>query len=119
MAAATRTNRRRVRSPATPDASTPAPANAMATLILDETLDLRAATGLKAALLAHRGADIQVDASAVLHLGAQCAQLLAAADAAWAADGATLAFPAASEAFAQGARLLGLDSTLCSKGART
>ena len=90
----------------------------MATLKLDEMLDLRAATDLKAALLERRGADLLVDTSAVLHLGAQCAQVLVAAKSAWAVDGSALTFSAASEPFGQGARLLGLHSILTSEGVR-
>ncbi len=119
MAAAPRPSRRRVRSPAVPADLLPAAAPPAAPLRLDQTLDLRAATALKTALMERRGADLEVDASEVLHLGGQCAQLLAAADITWAADGFTLAFSSASDAFAQNARLLGLHSTLISKGART
>lgn len=119
MAAATRPNRRRVRPPAAPAGLLPEPAQAMTPYKLDETLDLRAATPLKAALLERRGADLRIDASAVQHLGGLCAQLLAAAVATWAADGVALTFPAASDAFAQGARLLGLHSTLLTESAPT
>ena len=86
---------------------------------LDEILDLGAAAALKAALLERRGADLRVDASEVQHLGGQCAQVLAAATATWAADGAALTFLAPSDAFQQGARLLGLHSTLLFEGTRT
>ena len=54
--------------------------------------------------------------SGVLHLGAQCAQVLLAAAAAWAADGVPLTFSAASEPFERGAQLLGLQHTLTTKG---
>ena len=54
---------------------------------LDEMLDLNAAGPLRTALLVRRGADLAVDASAVQHLGAQCAQVLASAALTWAADG--------------------------------
>ena len=119
MAAATRPNRRKVRPPVGAAAPTPEPGTTMPALKLEETLDLRAATALKAALLERRGGDLRVDASAVLHLGGQCAQVLAAAVTTWAADGGALTFPAASDAFEQGARLLGLHSTLLPQGART
>lgn len=119
MATAPRAKGRRGRSPATPADLKPEPATTMATLKLDGTLDLGAATTLKAALLERRGAHLQIDTSEVVHLGGQCAQMLAAANAAWAADGVTLAFPAPSEAFEQGARLLGLHSILLSEGSRT
>lgn len=81
-------------------------------LALDAALDLNAAGQLRAALLALRGADLALDASAVHHLGAQCAQVLASAAATWAADGAALTIPVASEPFAHSLRLLGLQSIL-------
>ena len=89
-----------------------APATEANTLALDETLDLNAAGPLRTALLARRGTDLAVDASAVQHLGAQCAQVLASAALTWTADGAVLSFAAASESFGQCARLLGLHSIL-------
>ncbi len=116
MAAATRPNRRRVRPSAAPS---PEPAQAMTPFKLDDTLDLGAAAALKSALLERRGSDLRVDASSVQHLGGQCAQVLAAATATWTADGVALTFPDASDAFQQGARLLGLHSTLLLEGTRT
>lgn len=98
------------RSPPKPRGASPTPA--VGSLALDEMLDLNAAAPLRQALLARRGADLAVDASAVQHLGAQCAQVLASAALTWAADGTVLTFAAASESFAQCARLLGLHSTL-------
>ena len=96
------------------DVAVPAPA----TLALDETLDLNAASRLRSSLLDRRGADLTLDASAVHHLGAQCAQVLASAVATWAADGAALTISAASEPFGQGVRLLGLHSILTAEGTR-
>jgi chemotaxis protein CheX len=97
------------RSPPKPKA---VPAVAGNSLALGEMLDLNAAAPLRNALLALRGADLSVDASAVQHLGAQCAQILASAALTWAADGTALSFAAASESFGQCARLLGLHSIL-------
>ena len=106
MPAATKPGRR-------PARGRPAPAEV---LMLDDVLDLRAAAPFKAALMARRGADLRVDASGVLHLGAQCAQLLLAAAAAWAEDGLTFTVQAASEPFEQGTRLLGIHPTLFPQG---
>ena len=117
MVAVPRPNRRRVRTAAAPASPPTESAQTMTPLRLDETLDLRAAAGLKAALLERRGSDLRVDASSVQHLGGLCAQVLASAATTWATDGVALTFPAASEAFEQGARLLGLHSILLSEGA--
>lgn len=101
------------RSPPKPKGVAPTAANVLA---LDEMLDLNAANPLRNALLARRGADLAVDASAVHHLGAQCAQVLASASLTWAADGSALTFLAASDSFAQCARFLGLHSILTPEG---
>ena len=87
-------------------------------LTLDETLDLNAASRLRAALMDLRGTDLTLDAAQVHHLGAQCAQVLVSATATWAVDGAVLAISAASEPFVQGVQLLGLQSILTPEGAR-
>lgn len=85
-------------------------------LALDAVLDLNAAGPLCAALLERRGSDLALDASAVRHLGALCAQVLASAAATWAADGRALAVRAPSEGFAQATRLLGLGPILTIEG---
>ncbi len=102
------------RSPPKPK-GVPAAVNRLA---LDDMLDLNAAAPLRTSLLAMRGADLTVDASAVQHLGAQCAQVLASASLTWAADGAALTYAAASESFGQCARLLGLHSILTPESVR-
>lgn len=73
---------------------------------LPETLDLRAASALKAALAARRGADLTLNASDVGRLGGLCLQVLLAADAAWRSDGHLLKIASPSEAFSEGARLM-------------
>jgi len=74
---------------------------------LPETLDLPAAAPLAAALLARRGQDVALDASAAQRLGAQCLQVLLAAQATWAEDGHNFRIYGASAAFAEAAVLLG------------
>jgi chemotaxis protein CheX len=60
------------------------------TLILAEVLDLNAAEPLKAELLALRGHDLTLDASAVDRLGGLCLQILMSARKTWAEDGVNL-----------------------------
>ena len=62
----------------------------MALLTLPPALDLGAAMPLHALLLAHRGADLDLDAAGVERLGGLGLQLLLAARATWQADGMTL-----------------------------
>ena len=80
-------------------------------LTLDSVLDLRAAKPLAEAFLNVKGADIVVDASKVERIGAQCAQVLLSAMKTWEADHHTLSFIDESEAFREGAALLGLPLT--------
>ncbi|WP_426024383.1 STAS domain-containing protein [Brevundimonas sp. PWP3-1b1] len=67
------------------------------TLILAEVLDLNAAEPLKAELLALRGHDLTLDASAVERLGGLCLQILMSARKTWAADGVNLSLGSASQ----------------------
>ena len=85
----------------------PKPA-AEASLLLEDKLDVTRAKSLLAALLERRGTPIVVDASAVQHIGAQCAQVLLSARRTWQEAGHEFRFAEPSEAFADGARLLGL-----------
>ncbi|WP_297298245.1 STAS domain-containing protein [uncultured Methylovirgula sp.] len=80
------------------------------TLTLEPVLDLKATTPLAEQLLAHRGADIIVDASAVERLGAQSLQVLLSALATWQADGHQLQFKQPSEAFIESLQLFGVDA---------
>lgn len=77
-------------------------------LLLEDKLDVTRAKSLLAALLERRGAPVVVDASAVEHMGAQCAQVLLSARRTWQDAGHDFRFAQPSEAFAEGARLLGL-----------
>jgi chemotaxis protein CheX len=78
---------------------------------LAEILDLRAAAPLAIELLLFRGADIQIDASRVEKLGAQCLQVLLSAASTWHNDGATLDVVRMSPRFVEGLELLGIPST--------
>lgn len=76
-------------------------------VILQETLDLPAAMPLAAALLARRGGDVVIDASAAQRMGAQCLQVLLSARATWAEDGHAFRITGASPEFAEASALLG------------
>ena len=86
----------------------PLECSASADLCLEEVLGLPQAKPLFDALVACRGSDLTLDASQVQHLGAQCAQVLVSGCKTWASDGHAFVFTAPSEAFVDGARLLGL-----------
>ena len=81
-------------------------------LALDESLDVTHAAPLHQSLTALRGKDIIVDASKVIHLGAQCAQVLLAAKRAWSDNRKAMRITAPSAAFLEGLRLLGLTPLL-------
>jgi chemotaxis protein CheX len=80
---------------------------ATAVVRLGQVLDLNAAGPLAHELLAQRGHNLSVDASAVERLGAQCMQVLLSAKATWTADGAAFAVVAASDEFTTTTALLG------------
>lgn len=84
----------------------PAP-DSSAVVRLGPVLDLNAASPLAAELLALRGRDVAVDASAVERLGAQCLQVLLSARRTWDADGAAFAVVSASDDFTTTLALLG------------
>jgi chemotaxis protein CheX len=84
----------------------PAPHSA-AVLRLGQVLDLNAAGPLAHEFLALRGRDVEVDASAVERMGAQCVQVLLSARATWDADGAAFAVVAPSDEFTSTLALLG------------
>ncbi|QAY96807.1 hypothetical protein CWB41_14560 [Methylovirgula ligni] len=79
------------------------------TIVLDQVLGLKAAAPLAESLLAHRGADILIDAGEVERLGAQSLQVLLSAVATWHADGRGLDFAHPSEAFLESLQLFGID----------
>lgn len=74
---------------------------------LQSNLSLDQAAPLREALLARRGAALQIDASEVERLSGPCFQVLAAARHTWAADGQPLAFAMPSTAFESGLALMG------------
>ena len=86
----------------------------MAAIALPENLDLRAAGPLKAALIAHRGAPIEIQADEVRRLGGLCLQVLLAARKAWSRDGQAFSIKGPSEAFVETTRLFGAEGALLS-----
>jgi chemotaxis protein CheX len=85
---------------------TPAQESA-AVLRLGQVLDLNAAGPLAHELLALRGQNVDVDASAVERLGAQCLQVLLSAHATLNTDGAAFAVVSPSNEFTTTLALLG------------
>jgi chemotaxis protein CheX len=79
-------------------------------LSLDPVLDIKAVSLLAENLLAHRGADILIDAGQVERLGAQSLPVLLSAVATWRADGHLLEVTNPSEAFNDGLRVFGVDA---------
>ena len=79
---------------------------------LEENLSHAAARRLAACFIEARGAETVVDASKVLHLGAQCAQILVSAVRSWQTDQVHLGIRGASQPFLDCARLLGVSSHL-------
>lgn len=84
----------------------PAPQSA-AVLQLSQVLDLNAAAPLMNEFLALRGRNVDVDASAVERLGAQCLQVLLSARRTWDADGAEFSVVSPSSEFTSTLALLG------------
>jgi chemotaxis protein CheX len=80
------------------------------TVRLPEVLDMRAAAPLAAELLERRGRDVDLDASGVRRLGAQCLQVLLAARSSWESDGAAFHVVLPSSGFVEGLALLGAPS---------
>lgn len=74
---------------------------------LDERLDLRAATPLARDLLALRGADLLLDATAVRHIGAPALQVIRAAARTWAEDGFRFGLQTPSDEMVEQLHLLG------------
>lgn len=86
----------------------------MAAIALPENLDLKAAAPLKAALLARRGAPIEIEADQVRRFGGLCLQVLLAARKAWDHDGQPFSIKGPSEAFVETTRLFGAETALLS-----
>ena len=59
----------------------------MRTLSLPSVLDPAAAAPLRSLLLAHRGEDLELEASSVTRIGGQCLQVLLSAQRTWRTDG--------------------------------
>ncbi|WP_244497131.1 STAS domain-containing protein [Aureimonas sp. D3] len=85
-----------------------APVEGEVVCALPAVLDITAASGLHGTLLAHRGAPLALDASAVKRLGGQCLQLLISAGRTWGADGVPIRLSDSSEAFQRDLALMGL-----------
>ncbi len=88
----------------------------MPVMKLAAALDLAAAAPLQADLLAARGQDLEVDASAVQRLGGPCLQVLLAARLAWQADGRMLQVREPSGAFADVVAVMGAGPLLGMEG---
>ena len=74
---------------------------------LPGVLDMTAAAPLRDALLALRGAPLDLDASGVANLGGLCLQIILSATKTWDADGHPLRIVDPSEPFQQAFQLLG------------
>jgi chemotaxis protein CheX len=77
-------------------------------LVLPEVLDLKAAAPLATEILSYRGQTLDVDASQVKRLGAQCLQILLSAMATWRTDEVLLSIRHPSSNFLSGLELLGI-----------
>jgi chemotaxis protein CheX len=78
-----------------------------AVIRLGQVLDLNAAGPLAHELLGLRGRNVDIDASAVERLGAQCLQVLLSAHATWNTDGTTFSVVSPSDEFTTTLALLG------------
>jgi chemotaxis protein CheX len=86
----------------------PSDATPRTILKLPKVLDLNAAGRLHEQVLAHRGADIDVDASEVVRVGAQCIQVLLSAVMSWRAENLRFKVESASNSFVNTLDLLGI-----------
>lgn len=82
---------------------------AQSTLKLSPVLDLNEASILHGKLLELRGKPIEIDASAVERVGAQCVQILVAAQRNWQADRLDFSFSDRSDVFEKTLKLIGID----------
>ncbi len=73
---------------------------------LPAILDVGAAAPLRSALMAARGAPLEIDGAAVDRLGGLCLQVLLSAKATWAADGYELRFSNVSASMSEALRLM-------------
>ncbi|RCW27232.1 chemotaxis protein CheX [Ciceribacter lividus] len=79
-------------------------------LKLAEVLDLNEASALKSSLMDLRGSGLDIDASQVKRVGAQCVQVLMAGANAWGADKKPFTLVKASEAFLKTLQLIGVNA---------
>jgi chemotaxis protein CheX len=83
-------------------------ASAAKTLSLDNVLDLNAAGSLHSQLMALRGSDLTIDASAVERVGALCLQVLMSAGKTWEEEKLSLTFSKMSDALTKTMQLSGV-----------
>ncbi|WP_420410597.1 STAS domain-containing protein [Hoeflea sp.] len=85
-------------------------------LKLPEVLDLNAANRLHEQVLAHKGENLELDASHVNRVGAQCMQILMSAAQSWQAEKQGFKVVEASDAYIKTLQLLGIsDESLLPK----
>lgn len=77
-------------------------------LKLPEVLDLNAASRLHEQVLSHKGENLELDASHVNRVGAQCMQILLSAAQSWQADKQSFKVVEASDAYIKTLQLLGI-----------
>ncbi|SOC45353.1 chemotaxis protein CheX [Rhizobium subbaraonis] len=82
---------------------------AQKSMSLAPVLDLNEATALRDKLMALKGSDLTIDASAVERVGTLCAQVLMAGAKTWEADKRNYTFAKASEPFVKTMQLIGVD----------
>lgn len=78
-------------------------------LKLAAVLDFNEASELRGKLLSMRGAALEIDASQVERVGAQCMQVLMAGAKAWEEDKQSFVFAGSSEAFVKTSQLIGIN----------
>lgn len=79
------------------------------TLKLAAVLDLNEAADLRGKLMSMRGNPLEIDASNVERVGAQCMQVLMAGAKAWEEDKLSFGYAKASEAFLKTVQLIGIN----------
>lgn len=84
-------------------------ASAANTLSLDNVLDLNAAGSLHSKLMAARGSDLVIDASAVERVGALCIQVLMSAAKTWEEEKYSLTYSQMSDALTKTMQLAGVN----------
>lgn len=82
---------------------------AQKSLSLAPVLDLNEASALHGKLMALRGSNLVIDASAVERVGALCVQVLMAGAKSWEEDKHTYTFSKVSDAFTKTTQLIGVN----------